>query len=97
MAYELLAFDVADRIATITVNRPDKLNALNDALMAELGTAIEEARRRGSSPARGGHSSPEPTLRNSSTRTQWMARRGQSAANARSVFSRPHPSRRWPP
>jgi enoyl-CoA hydratase len=46
MAYELLTFDVADRIATITVNRPDKLNALNDALMAELGLAMDEARRR---------------------------------------------------
>jgi len=43
MAYQLLTFDVADRIATITVNRPDKLNALNDALMAELGAAIDEA------------------------------------------------------
>jgi enoyl-CoA hydratase len=43
MAYQLLTFDVADRIATITVNRPDKLNALNDALMSELGAAIEEA------------------------------------------------------
>ena len=46
MAYELLTFDVADRIATITVNRPDKLNALNDALMDELRTAIADARRR---------------------------------------------------
>ena len=45
MAYELLTFDVADRIATITVNRPDKLNALNDALMAELRIAIAEAQR----------------------------------------------------
>lgn len=43
MAYEFLTFAVADRIATITVNRPDKLNALNDALMAELGVAIDEA------------------------------------------------------
>ena len=43
MAYALLTFDVADRIATIAVNRPDKLNALNDSLMAELGTAITEA------------------------------------------------------
>jgi enoyl-CoA hydratase len=43
MAYELLTFAVADRIATITVNRPDKLNALNDALMRELGLAIDEA------------------------------------------------------
>ena len=46
MSYELLTFDVADRIATITVNRPDKLNALNDALMDELRRAIAEARRR---------------------------------------------------
>jgi enoyl-CoA hydratase len=46
MAYELLTFDVADRIATITVNRPDKLNALNDALIAELGIAIDEAAER---------------------------------------------------
>ena len=43
MAYQLLTFDVADRIATITVNRPDKLNALNDAVMKELGAAIDEA------------------------------------------------------
>lgn len=46
MAYEHLNFVVADRIATLTVNRPDKLNALNDALMAELGLAIAEARSR---------------------------------------------------
>lgn len=46
MPYQLLTFDVADRIATITVNRPDKLNALNDATIAELGQAIDEARSR---------------------------------------------------
>lgn len=43
MAYEFITFDVADRIATITVNRPDKLNALNDATIRELGVAIDEA------------------------------------------------------
>ena len=44
MAYEFITYAVAERIATITVNRPDKLNALNDATMAELGEAIDEAR-----------------------------------------------------
>lgn len=46
MRYELLTFDVTDRIATITINRPDKLNALNDALVLELDAAIDEAARR---------------------------------------------------
>lgn len=46
MSYQNLLFEVADRIATITVNRPDKLNALNDATIAELGVAIDEARSR---------------------------------------------------
>ena len=44
MTYQFLEFQVADRIATITVNRPDKLNALNDATMTELGRAIDQAR-----------------------------------------------------
>ncbi len=46
MSYQFLTVVVADRIATITVNRPDKLNALNDATIAELGVAIDEARAR---------------------------------------------------
>lgn len=44
--YQFITLDVADRIATITVNRPDKLNALNDATIAELGRAIDEANAR---------------------------------------------------
>jgi enoyl-CoA hydratase len=46
MPYQHLAFEVADRIATITVSRPDKLNALSDATIEELGRAIDEARSR---------------------------------------------------
>ena len=46
MSYQFLTLEVADRIATLTVNRPDKLNALNDATIAELGLAIDEVRER---------------------------------------------------
>jgi enoyl-CoA hydratase len=44
MPFETLTLTVSDRIATITVNRPDKLNALNDRVIAELGEAIDAAR-----------------------------------------------------
>jgi enoyl-CoA hydratase len=44
MAYETLALTVAGRVATITINRPDKLNALNDRVIEELGDAIEAIR-----------------------------------------------------
>jgi enoyl-CoA hydratase len=44
---DTLLYAVANRIATITVNRPDKLNALNDRVIAELGDAIDAARADG--------------------------------------------------
>jgi enoyl-CoA hydratase len=46
MPYTHLLFSVTDRIATVTVNRPDKLNALNDAVLAELSQAADEIRQR---------------------------------------------------
>ena len=41
MAYETLLVEVRDRIATITINRPDKLNALNDATISDIGSALD--------------------------------------------------------
>src|SRR5215831_5087082 len=42
MSYETITLAVSDRVAMITVNRPDKLNALNERVIAELGAAIDE-------------------------------------------------------
>ncbi len=36
--------EFSDRILTLTINRPDKLNALNDEVMDGLGAAFEKAR-----------------------------------------------------
>ncbi len=43
MAYETIIVDIADDVATITLNRPDALNALNAKLLGELCQALEEA------------------------------------------------------
>ncbi len=40
--YATLLTRLEDGICTITINRPDKLNALNSNVLTELGTAIDE-------------------------------------------------------
>jgi enoyl-CoA hydratase len=42
MAYENILVETRGRVGLITLNRPKALNALNDALMDELGTALRE-------------------------------------------------------
>lgn len=42
MPYTSLLFERRDGVAIITINRPDKLNALNDSVIAELGKAFKE-------------------------------------------------------
>src|SRR2546422_6980192 len=41
MEYQTLLFEIKDGVALITINRPDKLNALNDQVMAELADVAE--------------------------------------------------------
>jgi enoyl-CoA hydratase len=40
--YKTLHTDLTDNILTITINRPDKLNALNKDVISELGEVVEE-------------------------------------------------------
>jgi enoyl-CoA hydratase len=40
--YKTLHTDLTDNILTVTINRPDKLNALNKDVISELGEVVEE-------------------------------------------------------
>ena len=43
MAFNTIIVEISDYIATIKLNRPDALNAINSKLLAEVCTALEEA------------------------------------------------------
>jgi enoyl-CoA hydratase/carnithine racemase len=43
MAFETILYEQADRVATITLNRPDRLNAVNTTVIRELGAALDQA------------------------------------------------------
>jgi enoyl-CoA hydratase len=45
MSYENILYEVSNRIARITLNRPEKLNALSSALLEEYAAALVEAER----------------------------------------------------
>jgi enoyl-CoA hydratase len=42
MSYSHIQFETKDGIAFLTINRPEKLNALNDAVIQELSEAVAE-------------------------------------------------------
>lgn len=42
MTYSTLTVDIADRVATITLNRPDRLNAINDEMPGDIAAAVAQ-------------------------------------------------------
>jgi len=45
MAYETIIYDKANRISKITLNRPEKLNALSSQLRSEIVDAVKDSER----------------------------------------------------
>ncbi len=43
--YETLQVDTSDHVCTITLNRPESLNSINDAMTSELGKVIRQLQR----------------------------------------------------
>ena len=43
MDFTEISYDVADRVATITLNRPDKLNAFTNRMLKEIIGALDLA------------------------------------------------------
>jgi phosphoglycolate phosphatase-like HAD superfamily hydrolase len=42
MAYTSILLEIMDHVATVTLNRPEKLNALNGVLLRELDEVLAE-------------------------------------------------------
>src|SRR5215813_14860191 len=43
MVFETILYDVSERMATVTLNRPDRLNAVNTTMIRELVEAFDHA------------------------------------------------------
>ncbi len=43
MGFEQIIYEVRDSICTVTLNRPEKLNALTSTMLAEMLQALEQA------------------------------------------------------
>ena len=44
MDYQEIAYEVADGVATITLDRPERMNAFTDVMIREWASALDDAR-----------------------------------------------------
>ena len=86
MSFENLLVETRDGVAIVTINRPDKLNALNDRTMEELDAAFAalgaDAERAGRDPdrrRREGVRGRRGHRRAGARRARWTARSARSA------------------
>ena len=45
MGYETIRWEVSEGVATLTLNRPEVLNAITERILAELADAMKQAER----------------------------------------------------
>ena len=55
MTYETIVVDIADGVATVTLNRPDVLNAFNEAMQDEFERALARGEGERRHPCRRAH------------------------------------------
>ena len=89
--FEEIRAQAADGVLTITLNRPDRLNAFTETMRSELIAAFDARRRRRrrarrrSSPARAAASAPAPTSRRAATRSTGASARPPTATTCRAT------------
>ena len=77
MAYETILYEVDGPVLTITLNRPDKLNAFDAATHKAFAGALKEAAE---GAVRGGHGGPPARQRTCGS--HWIASTTTSSARS---------------